>query len=143
MEKSLVVIKPDAVLKGIASEIIDRYGVAGFKILECFYFRFDMYTAQQFYSEHKEKPHFEGTTSFMSSGKCVAVWLGGDVGVVQKLRKMHGDWRDPAPGTIRAIYPSAGGPCNIVHTSDSLQAAVVEYEIVKKLSLVHNRTIIT
>lgn len=132
VDRSLVVILPDGLAKGHAFTIIDIYKESELKIINSFYFRFTDNTASRFHISLSGMRSFDKLIQFVTSGDCVALWLEG-VDVVSRLKTLNGDWWEPAEGTIRQRFPSAGGPAKIVYTSPSLEEARREYEIVLSL----------
>ncbi len=126
MEKTLSIIKPDGVRKGVIGEVIKRFENAGIKIVAMKMVHLTKEKAQNFYSVHKDKPFFDSLTSFMSSGPVVAMVLAGD-NVIEKNRELMGatNPKDAAPGTIRKDFASDVEK-NIVHGSDSPQTAETE-----------------
>ncbi len=121
LERTLSIIKPDAVLKNETQAILKRYVSIGLKIVGIS--QPIILTEEfivKFYEEHRGKPYFEGLVLAMLSGPCVLVVLEGE-NAIQKVRELNGatDPRAAAPGTIRHDFPSAGGPFNMVHGSDS------------------------
>ncbi len=126
MEKTLSIIKPDGVRKGVIGEVIKRFENAGIKIVAMKMVHLTKEKAQNFYSVHKDKPFFDSLTSFMSSGPVVAMVLAGD-NVIEKNRELMGatNPKNAAPGTIRKDFASDVEK-NIVHGSDSPQTAETE-----------------
>ena len=123
MEKTLVLIKPDAVQKGQIGEIISYWEKAGFKILAAKMIQFTRTQAEEFYQVHKGKPFFEKLLNFMIAGPCMALVLAGE-NVIQKNRKLMGN-TNPAlaeDGTVRRKFGTEG-PANAVHGSDSPETA--------------------
>ena len=126
MERSLVLIKPDAMERGLAGEIISRLENKGLKIVAMKMLRMDKALAQQHYAVHKNKPFFNELVDFITSGSVIAMVLQGD-NAVQVIRQTMGE-TDPAkalPGTIRG---DLGGDIshNLIHGSDSLESAEKE-----------------
>ena len=122
-ERTLSIIKPDGVERGLVGEILKRLEQAGFKLVALKMIRMDKDLAKAFYHVHEGKPFFEGLTDFMSSGPCVALVLEGD-NVIAGYREMMGA-TDPAradAGTIRKTF-AADGRRNVVHGSDSAESA--------------------
>jgi nucleoside-diphosphate kinase len=122
-ERTLSIIKPDGVQRGLVGEILKRFEEAGFKLVGMKMVRLGRAQARAFYRVHEGKPFFEGLTDFMSSGPCVAVVLEGD-DVIGRYREMMGA-TDPAQaegGTIRKAF-ATDGQKNVVHGSDSPETA--------------------
>jgi len=126
MEKTLSIIKPDGVQKGVIGEVIKRFENAGIKIVAMKMVHLTKEKAKNFYAVHKDKPFFDSLTTFMSSGPVVAMVLAGE-NVIEKNRELMGATNpaDAAPGTIRKDFASDVEK-NIVHGSDSPQTAATE-----------------
>lgn len=125
-ERTLSIIKPDGVGKGLIGEVIRRFEKAGLKIAAMKMIRMSQEQAEGFYAVHRGKPFYESLTRFMSSGPCVVMILEGP-GAILRNRELMGatNPRDAAPGTIRRDY--AGNiEENIVHGSDAPQTAAFE-----------------
>ncbi len=127
-EKTLAIIKPDAVESHHMGEIITKYEKSGLTIVDMKMIRMSKGDAEQFYGIHKERPFFGDLVAFMSSGPAVAIVLEGD-NAIKKNREIIGatDPKDAAPGTIRAEFASSKSK-NAVHGSDSPEAAKTEIE---------------
>ncbi len=126
LERTLVVIKPDAVEKRIVGEVIGRVEKHGFRIIAMKMVWMTQKEAEGFYEAHRGRSYFEGLTDFMISGPSIVMVLEGD-GAIAKFRKMMGA-TDPAnaeEGTIRRDLASDGRR-NVVHGSDSLESAATE-----------------
>ncbi len=126
MEKTLSLIKPDGVQKGVIGEVIRRFEETGIKIVAMKMVHLSKSEAQRFYAVHKERPFFDSLTTFMSSGPIVALVLAGE-NVIEKNRELMGatNPEDAAPGTIRRDFASDVEK-NIVHGSDSPETAKTE-----------------
>lgn len=123
MERTLSIIKPDAVKKNAIGKIIDRFESNGLKIAAMKKLSLSEKNAQDFYAIHKERPFFKDLVSFMTSGPVVVMVLEGE-NAVKKNRELMGD-TDPkkaAKGTIRADFAESID-ANAVHGSDSLENA--------------------
>lgn len=127
-ERTLAIIKPDAVEMGVANQIITRYREAGLEVLSFTKIQLDTETASQLYAEHRGRHYFVGTLLAMTSGPCVILILEG-VDAIQRVRELNGPTRDAPTGTIRGDFKSAGGPFNTVHGSDGPEAAEREITI--------------
>lgn len=127
MEKTLVIIKPDGVERGLIGEIISRYERKGLKIIACKMVRADRDTLEKHYVEHKEKPFFEELISYMMRGNIMVMIVEGN-NAVKLARKLNGstDPLDAELGTIRGDFANTKTE-NIIHASDSPEA--VEREI--------------
>jgi nucleoside-diphosphate kinase len=126
MERTLSLIKPDGVEKGLTGEIIKRFEIAGIRIAALKLMRLTKERAQSFYAEHKAKPFYDELTDFMSSGPIVAMVLEGE-NVILKNRDIMGatDYRKASPGTIRHDF-ARDLTKNTVHGSDSAESAARE-----------------
>lgn len=127
MERTLAIIKPDAVKKRVIGKIIQRIEDEGFEILAMKMLHLTKEEAKQFYYVHKDKPFYESLTDFMSSGRVVVVLLERE-NAIKHWREVMGA-TDPAqakPGTLRRLY-GFSVERNAVHGSDSPQTA--EWEI--------------
>ncbi len=123
MEKTLIIIKPDAVKNKHIGDIIARIEKEGFKILGMKYKQLSRADAEGFYAEHKERPFFGSLCDFMTSGPVVVAALQAD-GAITKWRTLIGA-TDPAQadeGTIRKLYAESK-EANAVHGSDSPESA--------------------
>lgn len=127
MERTLSIVKPDGVAKGLIGEVLKRFETNGLKVAALKMIHLTKKQAQGFYAVHREKPFFDSLTDFMSSGPCVVLILEGE-GAIEMNRKLMGatDYRKADPGTIRADYASSIEQ-NIVHGSDAPETA--QYEI--------------
>jgi nucleoside-diphosphate kinase len=125
-ERTLAIIKPDAVAKGAIGQIVGRIEQAGFKIVAARLIHLSLEEAAGFYAVHRERPFFKSLCEFMTQGPCLPMVLEGD-GVIQRWREVMGatDPRKAAAGTIRAQLASSI-EANAVHGSDSPESAAVE-----------------
>lgn len=126
MEKTLAIIKPDAVAKGYTGKIIDRIETAGFKIVAMKKIHMTKKVAEGFYAVHKDKPFFDDLTTFMSSGPCVVMILEKENAILD-WRKLMGA-TNPAnaeEGTLRKEF-GTNIDNNAVHGSDSVETAAQE-----------------
>ena len=123
METTLVLLKPDAVQRGLAGEIISRLEKTGLKITGMKLMQVSQELANEHYGEHVGKPFFDGLVSFITSGPIVAMALEGN-GAVAIVRKTMGATNpaDSPPGTVRGDYGIDIGR-NLVHGSDSAESA--------------------
>ena len=126
MERTLSIIKPDGVAKGLMGEVLKRFETNGLKIAALKMIWMTKTQAQGFYAVHRERPFFESLTDFMSSGPCVVLILEGE-GAIEKNRRLMGatDFKKAAPGTIRADFAGSIEE-NIVHGSDAPETAQYE-----------------
>ncbi|GIF26483.1 nucleoside-diphosphate kinase [Actinoplanes tereljensis] len=126
IERSLVLVKPDAVRRGLLGEIISRFEQKGLAIEAMELRSMDASLADQHYADHVEKAFYPPLKEFMTSGPLVALVLGGDQ-VIEVVRAMIGatDGRKAAAGTIRGDL-SLSNRENLVHASDSPESAARE-----------------
>ncbi len=126
MERTLSIIKPDAVAKNVIGKIYSRFEDAGFKIIAAKMLHLDEISAGGFYAIHKDRPFFKDLISFMTSGPVIVQVLEGENAVV-KHREIMGatNPQEAAPGTIRADFADTLDE-NAVHGSDSLENAAIE-----------------
>jgi nucleoside-diphosphate kinase len=129
MERSLVLIKPDAIQRGLAGEIISRLEKKGLKIVAMKMLHMDKNLAQRHYAIHKGKAFFDDLVNFITSSPIIAIIFQGK-NAVEIIRQMMGE-TDPAKahsGTIRGDFGIDIGH-NLVHGSDSLENAVKEIDL--------------
>lgn len=126
MERTLSIVKPDGVKKGVLGEVVRRFQAAGIRIAAIKMIHMTQAEAQGFYAVHKERPFFSSLTEFMSSGPCVVMVLEGE-NVIRKNRDLMGatNPREAAAGTIRKDFAS-DIEHNIVHGSDAPETAAFE-----------------
>jgi len=126
IERTLSIIKPDAVAKNVIGKIYDRFEQAGLKIVASKMAHLSQSEAEQFYSVHKERPFFKDLVSFMISGPVMIQVLQGE-GAIAKNRDLMGatDPKKAEKGTIRADFAESID-ANAVHGSDSLDNAKIE-----------------
>ena len=128
MERTLTIIKPDAVGRGLIGEVIKRFEQSGFKIIAVKMVHMTKEQAEEFYAVHRGTDFFEGFTAFMCSGPSIVMVLEGDE-VITKSRKLMGatNPKDAAEGTIRREF-ATDGRRNVVHGSDSPETAAFEID---------------
>jgi len=126
MERTLVLIKPDAMQRGLAFEILGRLERRGLRLVGLKLLHVDRALAERHYAEHKGKPFYEGLVSYITSSAIIAAVLEG-TNAVEIVRNTMGKTnpREAAPGTIRGDYGVEIGR-NLVHGSDSLESAARE-----------------
>ena len=124
--RTLAIIKPDAVSKNYIGHIVKMINEAGFKILGLKMVRMSKQSAEGFYEVHKERPFFGELVEFMTSGPCVPIALE-KTNAVEDYRKLIGATNpaDADEGTIRKLYAESLGK-NAVHGSDSDENAAKE-----------------
>ncbi len=126
MERTLSIIKPDGVGRGLIGEVIKRLEQAEIQIAAVKMLHMTKKEAEGFYAVHREKPFFDSLTDFMSSGPIVVMVLKGE-GVIAKYRKLMGatNYKEADPGTIRADF-ATDIEKNVVHGSDAPETAAEE-----------------
>jgi len=126
MERTLSIIKPDGVQRGLIGEVIKRLEAADIKIVAMKMVHLTKKEAQGFYAVHKEKPFFDSLTDFMTSGPIVVMVLQGE-DVISRYRKLMGatNYKEAEPGTIRADF-ATDIEKNVVHGSDAPETAATE-----------------
>lgn len=129
-ERTLFIIKPDAVSRGLTGQIIQRFESKGFTIINLKMLQFNRELATKFYNVHKEKPFFEELVSFITSGPAVAAIIEGDH-AIDATRLMIGSTRsyEAQPGSVRGDF-GLGISANIIHASDSLESFKYESGVV-------------
>ena len=125
-ERTLAIIKPDAVGKGVAGQIIARIEEAGFTILGAKLIHMTREQAAAFYVVHRDRPFYASLCAFMTQGPCLPMVLEGDR-AIQRWRDLMGatDFTKAAEGTIRRAFASSI-EANAVHGSDSPESAAFE-----------------
>ena len=126
MERTLSIIKPDAVAKNVIGEIYSRFENAGFKIVAAKMLHLDEIMAGGFYAVHQDRPFFKDLISFMTSGPVMIQVLEGE-NAVAKHREIMGatNPQEAASGTIRSDFAESLDE-NAVHGSDSIENAAIE-----------------
>ncbi len=129
-EQTLFIVKPDAVKRGLIGEVVSRFEKKGFKILKLKMTEFTKDMAEQFYSDHKEKPFFGELVSFITSGPAVVAIIEGN-NAIATTRLMIGATKsfEAAPGSIRGDL-GLGLTDNIIHASDSQTSFEKESKVV-------------
>ncbi len=129
MERTLILLKPDAMQRGLAGEIITRFERRGLRIVAMRELKVDKAMAKRHYAEHVGKPFFEGLVEYITSSPIIAAVFEG-TNAVAASRQLMGSTRptEAAPGTIRADFALEVGR-NLVHGSDSPASAKREIEI--------------
>jgi nucleoside-diphosphate kinase len=123
LERTLILIKPDAMARGLAGEILARFERRGLVVQEARLVRVDRDLAERHYAEHSEKPFFGELVSFITSGPTLALALEGE-GAIATARSTIGATNpaEATPGSIRGDFALAM-PNNLVHGSDSPESA--------------------
>ncbi len=126
IERTLVIVKPDAVRKGVTGQVIARFEGAGLRILALRMVHLTVPQAEGFYAVHRERPFFGSLTSFMNQGPCIPMVLESE-GAIARVRELMGATNpaQAAPGTIRKDFAESI-EANAVHGSDSPASAAFE-----------------
>jgi len=126
VERTLSIVKPDAVAKNVIGEIYSRFEKAGLQVVAAKMIKLDDELAGGFYAEHKERPFFKDLVGFMTSGPVMVQVLEGE-GAVLKNRELMGatNPKEADAGTIRADFAESID-ANAVHGSDSTESAARE-----------------
>lgn len=126
VERTLSIIKPDAVAKNVIGQIYSRFETAGLKVVAARMMHLSRAEAEGFYAVHRQRPFFNDLVNFMISGPVMVQVLEGN-GAIQKNRDLMGatDPKKAAKGTIRADF-AASIDANAVHGSDAAEIAAVE-----------------
>src|SRR3954447_2665517 len=129
MARTLVLLKPDAVRRGLVGEVLSRFEAKGLTIVAMEHRRIDAAMADRHYAEHVERDFYPPLREFVTSGPLVSMVLEGD-SAVEVVRALNGatDGRQAAPGTIRGDF-SLSNRENLVHGSDSSESAEREIGI--------------
>lgn len=123
LERTLSIIKPDAVAKNVIGEIYSRFEKAGLKIIAARMTRLDREAAEGFYAVHRERPFFNALVEFMISGPVMIQVLEGEDAIARHRELMGAtNPREAAPGTIRADFADSID-ANAVHGSDGPETA--------------------
>ena len=128
-QSTLLIIKPDAVRRGLVGEILRRVEAKGLRIAEMRTMRIDAGLAEEHYDEHRDKPFFQELVEFITSGDVVVARVAGEEAIAV-LRALMGatDPKEAAPGTIRGDFGTAITQ-NLVHGSDSSFSADRELKL--------------
>ncbi len=139
LERTLSIIKPDAVAKNVVGQIYARFEQAGLKIAAARMKSLSRQEAEGFYAVHRERPFFNALVNFMSSGPVMIQVLEGENAVLQHRELMGAtNPKDAAAGTIRADFADSID-ANAVHGSDSLENAATEIAYFFPATDVYNR----
>ena len=126
MERTLIILKPDAVQRGLVGEIVTRFEKKGIQIVGAKLMKIPASLAEQHYAPHKGKPFYEGLVKFMTSSPVLVLALEGK-DVINIARKMMGATfgSKAEPGTIRGDF-GVSNSFNLIHGSDSVESATRE-----------------
>ena len=126
IERTISIIKPDAVAKNVIGEIYSRFEKAGLRIVAAKMAQLSREQAEGFYAVHRERPFFNDLVSFMISGPVMIQVLEGEDAIARNREVMGAtNPKDAAPGTIRADFADSID-ANAVHGSDAVETAKVE-----------------
>ena len=139
IERTLSIIKPDAVAKNVIGKIVSRFEAAGLKIVAAKLIHLSRAEAEQFYAVHRERPFFKDLVDFMVSGPIMVQVLEGE-DAIAKNRDLMGatDPKKAQKGTIRADFADSID-ANAVHGSDSAQTAAAEVAFFFPQMEIHSR----
>jgi len=126
MERTLILVQPDGVQRGLVGAIIARFERRGLKLLGLKFLHMPRQMAEEHYAVHKERPFYESLVSYITSGPVVAmVWEGKDAIAAARMTMGSTKPTEAAPGTIRGDFGMEIGR-NLVHGSDGEETAVKE-----------------
>jgi nucleoside-diphosphate kinase len=139
VERTLSIIKPDAVAKDVIGEIYSRFEKAGLKVVAARMTRLSPAEAEGFYAVHRERPFFRDLVGFMTSGPVMIQVLEGEDAIARNRELMGAtDPRKAAKGTIRADFADSID-ANAVHGSDAVETAAVEISFFFPALNIHSR----
>ena len=126
MERTLSIVKPDGVARGLIGEVVKRLEANDLRIVAMKMIHMTQAQAEGFYAVHKERPFFGSLTGFMCSGPCVVMVLEAK-DAIARYRELMGatNYKEAAPGTIRADF-ATDIEKNVVHGSDAPETAAFE-----------------
>ena len=126
MERTLSIIKPDGVARGVIGEVVKRLEANGLNIMAMKMIHMTKAQAEGFYAVHRQRPFFDSLTDFMSSGPAVVMILEGK-NAISRYRELMGatNYKDAAQGTIRRDF-ATDIEKNVVHGSDAPETAAFE-----------------
>ena len=138
MERTLVLIKPDAMQRGLAGEILSRLERRGLRMIALRLFQMDGGLARRHYAEHEGKPFFEGLIAYITACPIVAAVFEG-TGAVDTVRRTMGATNpaEAGPGTVRGEFGLETAR-NLIHGSDSLESAKREIALVFREDELHS-----
>jgi nucleoside-diphosphate kinase len=126
MERTLIILKPDAVQRGMCGEIITRFEKKGFQIVGMKFMKIPTQLAETHYEPHKGKPFYPGLVKFMTSSPVVVMVLQGKDAIAISRKMMGATFGSKAePGTIRGDF-GVSNSFNLIHGSDSPESATRE-----------------
>ena len=123
MERTLIILKPDAVQRGLSGQIIDRFEKKGLQIVGMKFMRIGAALAEMHYAPHKGKPFYDGLVKFMTSSPVIVLALTGKDCIAISRKLMGATFGSKAePGTIRGDF-GVSNSFNLIHGSDSPESA--------------------
>jgi len=126
MERTLIILKPDAVQRGLCGQIIDRFEKKGLQIVGLKFMTIAQSLAETHYSPHKGKPFYDGLVKFMTSSPVIVIALSGKDAITIARKMMGATFGSKAePGTIRGDF-GVSNSFNLIHGSDSPESAKKE-----------------
>ncbi|NBS98400.1 MAG: nucleoside-diphosphate kinase [Betaproteobacteria bacterium] len=139
IERTLSIIKPDAVASNVIGRILSRFEEAGLRVIAARMMQLSQADAEAFYGVHRERPFFADLVHFMISGPVMVQVLEGE-GAITKNRDLMGatDPKKAAPGTIRADFAKSID-ANAVHGSDAAETAAAEIAFFFPAMAIHSR----
>src|SRR5687767_3304455 len=129
MERTLIILKPDAVQRGLSGEIITRFERKGLQLVGAKLMRIPQQLAETHYEPHKGKPFYPGLVRFMTSSPVIVMALAGKDAIAIARKMMGATFGSKAePGTIRGDY-GVSNSFNLIHGSDSTESATRELNL--------------
>ena len=129
MEKTLIILKPDAVQRGLCGQILDRLEKKGFQVIGMKMMQIPLATAETHYGPHKGKPFYDGLVKFMTSSPVIVLALQAKDAIAISRKLMGATFGGRAePGTIRGDF-GASNAFNLIHGSDSNESAERELKL--------------
>ena len=126
MERTLIILKPDALQRGLCGQIVDRFEKKGLQIVGMKFMRISQTLAETHYLPHKGKPFYEGLVKFMTSSPVIVIALAGKEAIAISRKMMGATFGSKAePGTIRGDF-GLSNSFNLIHGSDSPDNALRE-----------------
>jgi nucleoside-diphosphate kinase len=126
MERTLIILKPDAVQRGICGQIVERFEKKGLQIVGMKLMKIGQALAETHYAPHKGKPFYDGLVKFMTSSPVIAIALSGKDAIAISRKMMGATFGSKAePGTIRGDF-GVSNSFNLIHGSDSAESAARE-----------------
>lgn len=126
MERTLIILKPDAVQRGLMGQIVSRFENKGLQVVGAKFTRIAQQTAESHYEPHKGKPFYAGLVKFMTSSPVLVLALAGKDAIAISRKMMGATFGSKAePGTIRGDF-GVSNSFNLIHGSDSTEAATKE-----------------